>query len=117
MLWRRGFRFRKHVAHLPGCPDVIFARNRLAIFVDGDFWHGRDWTNLRAQLQRRANPGYWIAKIGRNRERDLTQTMLLEAEGWTVLRIWESDVLKNPDLHLCAIETRLLRLADAGTSP
>src|SRR5262245_56757014 len=69
-LWRLGLRYRMHVAGLPGSPDLVFRRARVVVFCDGDFWHGRHWKKLRADLQRRHNAAYWIAKIARNRERD-----------------------------------------------
>jgi DNA mismatch endonuclease (patch repair protein) len=95
-LWRQGLRYRKHVARLPGNPDLVFARARVLVFCDGDFWHGRDWKRLRAQLQRRHNAAYWLAKIARNRQRDRRNTALLQKLGWTVLRFWEADIKKDP---------------------
>lgn len=65
------------------------------MFVDGDFWHGREWPSLRARLERRANPGYWIPKISRNIQRDAEQARKLEDLGWRVLRFWETDVLAD----------------------
>ena len=91
-LWAAGYRYRKNVADLPGRPDVVFRRARLAVFVDGDFWHGRDWESRRRKLQAGSNPDYWIAKIQRNMERDRETTARLEGMGWTVLRFWESEV-------------------------
>ena len=105
-LWRLGLRYRKHVAGLHGNPDVVFPRARVIVFCDGDFWHGRDWDHLRAQLARRHNADYWIAKITRNRERDREQTAHLEEVGWTVLRLWETDVTRDPDAaaaHVAAV--------------
>jgi DNA mismatch endonuclease (patch repair protein) len=91
-LWAAGYRYRKNVAELPGHPDVVFRKARLAIFVDGDFWHGRDWEVRRQKLQAGSNPDYWLAKIQRNMERDRETTSRLEGLGWTVLRFWESDI-------------------------
>ncbi|HVG08436.1 MAG TPA: very short patch repair endonuclease [Thermoanaerobaculia bacterium] len=91
-LWAAGYRYRKNVADLPGRPDVVFLRARVAVFVDGDFWHGRDWENRRQKLQAGSNPNYWIAKIQRNMERDREIASRLESMGWTVLRFWESEV-------------------------
>jgi DNA mismatch endonuclease (patch repair protein) len=84
------------VAGLPGIPDLVFKRVRLAVFCDGDFWHGRDWLALRAKLLQRHNADYWVAKIERNRERDREQTSRLTGEGWLVLRFWESDIVSDP---------------------
>jgi len=95
-LWGLGLRYRKHVASLPGNPDLVFPGSRVAVFCDGDFWHGRNWEQLREKLAQRHNAEYWLAKISRNRERDLEQTTLLSALGWLVLRLWETDIRKDP---------------------
>ncbi len=95
-LWHMGLRYRKHSAELPGKPDVVISRERVAIFCDGDFWHGRDWESLQAKLQKRHNADYWIAKIARNRARDAAQTAELEQRGWMVIRVWETDVIRDP---------------------
>jgi len=114
LLWRRGLRFRTHLLALPGCPDIVFPRARLCVFCDGDFWHGRDWPSLQEKLAKRANPGYWIPKIQRNIERDAAQALALEAAGWTVLRLWETDILQCPDL---AVSRVLEAVSRVGESP
>src|SRR6266852_3760749 len=75
-LWRRGLRFRKNLKGLPGKPDIVFAGARVVVFCDGDFWHGRNWRRLSAQLQRRANAAYWCEKIRSNMIRDERTTGL-----------------------------------------
>jgi DNA mismatch endonuclease (patch repair protein) len=95
-LWRLGLRYRKNVTQLPGKPDLVFSLARVVVFCDGDFWHGRDWARLRRQLLRRHNARYWLTKIARNRGRDIEQTALLERLGWLVIRVWESDIKRNP---------------------
>lgn len=97
LLWRAGARFRKDLASLPGRPDIVFPRQRLAVFCDGDFWHGKDWPARREKLAQGANAPYWIAKIEANRARDRRHTAALEAEGWAVLRFWESTIHANPE--------------------
>ncbi|MFA9459780.1 very short patch repair endonuclease [Thiohalorhabdus methylotrophus] len=94
-LWARGARYRLHARDLPGKPDLVFRGKRVAVFVDGDFWHGRDWEKNREKVARRSNGDYWVAKIEYNMERDRHQTKALEALGWTVLRFWETDVKKD----------------------
>jgi DNA mismatch endonuclease, patch repair protein len=116
MLWRKGLRFRKHAVGLPGCPDIVFTKARLAVFVDGDFWHGRNWSELRSRLQFRANPDYWIAKIARNIDRDIGQTRQLETAGWTVLRVWETELLSDPEICVRTIEERL-KQRGSGNAP
>lgn len=76
--WRRGSR-------LPGRPDFVFAARRLAVFVDGCFWHGCPQHFTRPKSRR----AFWVAKIAANRARDRRVTRELRARGWTVLRIWE----------------------------
>lgn len=90
-------RYRLHDATLPGRPDLVFPSRRLAVFCDGDFWHGRHWPRLRVQLARRANADYWIAKIAANRDRDILQRRALRKAGWMVLRVWESAIRRKPD--------------------
>lgn len=94
-LCRLGLRYRKHVANLPGKPDLVFPRARVVVFCDGDFWQGRNWERLREQLERRHNAAYWLAKISRNMKRDRGQSEALRAAGWTVIRLWETDVKRD----------------------
>jgi len=115
-LWRVGLRYRKHVSCLPGNPDLVFARARVVVFCDGDFWHGRNWGHLKSQLEQGYNAAYWLAKIGRNRKRDRQTSALLEALGWTVLRLWETDIKIDPSTVATAISATVkARLPD--TSP
>ena len=93
-LWAGGLRYRLHVRGLPGRPDIVFRKYRLAVFVDGDFWHGRDWDKRKERLSRGANPAYWIAKIEYNIRRDREQSLLIRKRGWRVLRFWETDVAR-----------------------
>lgn len=106
-LFRAGCRFRKNVAALPGKPDIVFAGPRLVVFCDGDFWHGRDWGTRKRKLAAGANPRYWQAKIERNMERDRDRTRQLEALGWTVLRVWETDILRDPEACAAKIAAQL----------
>ena len=91
-----GCRYRSNVKRLPGCPDLVLAECRLAVFCDGDFWHGRRWRQRRAKLASGWNAEYWVAKIGRNRQRDRLVNRQLRGLGWNVIRVWESDVRRNP---------------------
>lgn len=101
LLWRMGFRFRVHRADLPGKPDVVFPRLRVALFVDGDFWHGRvlkegGESSLRNVI-RGERFAWWRDKLGRNVERDDRVCAILESEGWLVIRVWESTVLRDAE--------------------
>jgi DNA mismatch endonuclease, patch repair protein len=96
-LWRQGLRYRLHPADLPGKPDIVVRGKRVAIFCDGDFWHGRNWRRRKARLQRGANSEYWVAKISRNRRRAKEVTGMLRDAGWLVIRIWESTIKRDPE--------------------
>lgn len=95
-VWRMGFRFRKNVRTLPGKPDIVFPRERVVVFCDGDFWHGRNWLKDRRRLGQGPNAPYWLAKIAANRARDRRYNRELKRDGWSVLRFWETDVRADP---------------------
>lgn len=95
-LWRMGLRYRKNVETLPGNPDTVFVGAGVVVFCDGDFWHGRNWKELKLKLSQGTNAEYWVSKIQSNMERDTLNTTLLEADGWRVLRLWETDIKRDP---------------------
>jgi DNA mismatch endonuclease (patch repair protein) len=92
-LWHIGLRYRYNYKKAPGRPDIAFVRLKIAIFIDGDFWHGYDWENKKEAIK--SNRGYWLPKIERNMQRDREVDDLLEKAGWKVLRIWEHEVKKD----------------------
>lgn len=94
-LSKLGLRFRNNVKTLAGTPDIVFIDYQVAVFCDGDFWHGRNWARLRRNLERRHNAEYWVAKIAANRRRDRLTTHQLTQAGWLVLRIWETDIRRD----------------------
>lgn len=101
MLLRRelrklGLRFKTNVNSLPGKPDIVFADKKLAVFCDGDFWHGRNWRTLKKRLQKTRNRKYWISKIEYNRQRDKRILTKLRSQRWKVIRIWESNIVAHP---------------------
>lgn len=96
-LWGLGLRYRVAAAGVPGRPDIVFKGKRIAVFCDGDFWHGRNLEARLARLQAGHNAPYWTAKIRRNVERDRTNDAELKAAGWAVVRLWESDILRDPE--------------------
>jgi len=96
-LWKLGLRIRTHATDLPGRPDIVMRRLKIAVFCDGDFWHGRCWPALKRALQQRANPSYWIAKIGTNRQRDTRSRRALRHLGWHVISLWETDIQRDPE--------------------
>ena len=87
MLWRLGARYRLHRKDLPGRPDIVLPGRKLAVFVHGCFWHGHDCP--RGARVPKANRDYWLAKVARNRGRDVEARAKLEAMGWRVLVVWE----------------------------
>ena len=98
-----GARYRLHRKDLPGKPDIVLAGRRLAIFVHGCFWHGHDCA--RGARVPKANRDYWLAKVGRNRERDGASRAALETAGWRVETIWECEMKDE-----AALRGRLERL-------
>lgn len=94
-IWRRGHRFRANRTDLPGCPDIVFSGPRVAVFIDGDFWHGNNWIARKEKLIHGHNSRYWIAKIEANMTRDATRSRQLRAKGWRVIRVWESDIMHD----------------------
>lgn len=92
-LWHRGIRYRKNYKGLTGKPDIVITRCKIAIFVDGDFWHGKDMAVIENQIQ--SNRIYWLPKIRQNKERDVEVNDALTEQGWIVLRFWESDIKKR----------------------
>ena len=89
-LWRRNMRYRKNVRKVRGTPDIAFIGLKIAVFVDGEFWHGYDWEHKKDSFK--SNREYWVAKIERNMERDTEVNEALEADGWTVIRVWGNEI-------------------------
>lgn len=93
-LWKKGYRYRKNYDKLPGKPDIVLTKYKIAIFCDGEFFHGKDWEVLRPRLEKGTNSTFWISKISRNRERDDEINKKLLFMGWTVIRFWGNDIKK-----------------------
>lgn len=108
-LFARGLRYRKNNKTVFGKPDITFKPIKLAIFVDGEFWHGKDW-DVRKK-DHKTNQEFWIKKIERNRQRDLEVNQELKRQGWRILRFWAKDVEKNLETFadLIAAEVQNLR--------
>lgn len=104
LLHRRGLRYRVHMNALPGKPDVVFTKKRIAVFVDGDFWHGWKFAEWCEKLQ-----PYWRKKIEGNQIRDRMNDARLAEQGWTVLRIWEHEVKDDPELCAARVEQAVRR--------
>jgi DNA mismatch endonuclease (patch repair protein) len=100
-LWHLGYRYRIHVKSLPGKPDIAIKKYKVAVFVDGEFWHGYNWEEKKQRIQR--NRAYWIPKIERNMQRDREHTLQLQEMGYTVLRFWEKRLKKEFNVCLQAV--------------
>lgn len=110
-LWNQGYRYRKNDSRLPGSPDIAIIRYRIAIFVDGEFWHGHNWEERKKKLK--SNREYWIEKIEENMARDLRNDRLLVQAGWTPIHFWEKEVIKGLPSCVSEIEeTILMQLID-----
>ena len=96
MLWHQGIRYRKNYKTLPGTPDIAITKYRIAVFVDGDFWHARGHEEHPGE-QIQSNKVFWTKKLKRNVERDKEVNQTLLELGWLVLRYWDSDVNNNCD--------------------
>lgn len=92
-LWAKGFRYRKNDKTVFGKPDFTFKRLKIAIFVDSEFWHGKDW-EIRKH-DHKSNQDFWLKKIERNIERDKEVNQKLKEEYWKVLRFWGKEIQKN----------------------
>jgi DNA mismatch endonuclease (patch repair protein) len=96
-MWQEGLRYRKHYK-VSGKPDFVFVKKKIAIFCDGDFWHGNNWKirklkSLEDELDSYSD--FWKAKIIKNIQRDKEVTRLLLKDGWIVIRFWSSDIIKD----------------------
>ena len=103
-LWHKGYRYRKNYKALPGSPDIVLTKYKIAIFCDSEFFHGKDWEILKLRLEKGKNPDFWIKKIERNRNRDYENDKKLLFLGYTVLHFWGQDISKHTDECLQAIE-------------
>lgn len=110
MLWEKGYRYRKNVSDLPGKPDVVLTKYKIAIFCDGEFFHGKDWEELRLKLKNSNNGEFWIKKIAGNRAHDEEVNKRLSFLGWTVIRFWGKDIKKNPAECLRVIEETIFEI-------
>jgi len=92
-LWREGIRYRKNYFKLPGKPDIAITKYKIAIFCDGELWHGKDWLAKKDQIK--TNHDFWINKIERNINRDNKVEKDLEKLNWIIFRFWGKDIKKN----------------------
>lgn len=103
-LWRRGYRYRKNYTELPGKPDIVLTKYKIAIFCDSEFFHGKDWEILKPKLEKGNNSEYWVKKISRNIERDKEKDQALLFLGWTIIHFWGKDILNNVEECITVVE-------------
>jgi len=107
-MWVLGLRYRKQY-RIRGRPDFVFVAARVSVFCDGDFWHGRHFKELVKAGRFKSNREYWLKKIPRNMRRDKEVSDELRKLGWSVLRFWESDILRNPQRCARKVERAVKR--------
>lgn len=103
-LWRYNIRYRIHVKDVIGKPDICIKSKKIAIFIDSEFWHGKQF--LEGKIPQ-SNQEYWIPKLKRNIERDKKVNIALEQAGWKVFRFWEKEIYKNADQLVSKVVTYL----------
>lgn len=92
-LWHLGYRYRKNDKSVFGKPDLVFKKHKIAVFVDSEFFHGKDWETEKFKIK--SNQDFWHKKIARNIERDQEVNKYLIDNNWQVLRFWSKDIKKN----------------------
>lgn len=110
-LWKENLRYRVNYKKLPGKPDVVFTKYHVAVFCDGDYWHGHNWAIRGLSSLEEELAGYsefWRNKILGNIERDAKINHSLQEMGWTVVRLWESDIRADIDNCVQRIKTALI---------
>lgn len=103
-LWSRGYRYRKNFRGLPGKPDIVLTKYKIVVFCDSEFFHGKDWNELKVRIENGNNSEYWNKKILKNMERDERVNQELEYLGWKVIRFWGKEILKDTKKCVDAIE-------------
>ena len=105
LLWKNGMGHYRIHHNLPGKPDIAYVSKKIAIFLDGDFWHGYNWKKLGKVPPKK----YWQEKIQKNIDRAKKYNRQLRKEGWTVLRFWEHDIKKNAKKCIKKIKCNLVK--------
>lgn len=103
-LWNKGIRYRKNYSQIPGKPDIVITKYKIAIFCDSEFFHGKDWEQLKPRLQKGENGDFWVNKIEKNREHDAEINKRLAFLGWYIIRFWGTDIKKRTDECVKTVE-------------
>lgn len=105
-LWKEGVRgYRLHRKDIPGTPDIAFISKKVAVFIDGSFWHGHNWEERKKYIK--TNRDYWIPKIERNILKDEAVKYTLEYKDWTILRFWDFEIQKDMERVIRKIRASL----------
>ena len=104
-LWHLGYRYRKNNKTVFGTPDITFKKWKIALFVDSEFFHGKDWKTQKDRVK--TNTEFWQKKIERNRQRDMEVNNTLKAQGWSVLRFWSSEIEKKLEECVAKIQREI----------
>ena len=102
-LWHLGYRYRKNNRKVFGTPDLTFKKLRIALFVDSEFFHGKDWETKKNRFK--SNPEFWHKKIERNMQRDKKVNNYLMEQGWTIIRLWSTEIKNNLEDCIAKIQT------------
>ncbi len=105
-LWHLGYRYRKNNKMIFGTPDLTFKKIKIAIFVDSEFFHGKDWENQKNRVK--TNTEFWQKKIERNIQRDIEVNNYLESQNWKVLRFWITEIEKNLEDCVTKIQSEII---------
>ncbi len=104
-LFAKGYRYRKNDRTVFGKPDLVFKKYRIAIFVDSEFWHGKNWKKRKTEFK--TNKEFWIKKIEGNIKRDKVVNTYLRRNNWIVIRFWGSDIKKKLPICIDEIERKI----------
>ncbi|HSN47506.1 MAG TPA: very short patch repair endonuclease [Flavobacterium sp.] len=104
-LWHLGYRYRKNNKKVFGTPDLTFKKLKIAIFVDSEFFHGKEWEFQKSRFK--TNQEFWQKKIERNIQRDIEVNKYLTDKGWRVIRFWSSEIKNNLDDCIAKIQTEI----------
>ena len=107
-LCKKGYGYRKNYKELPGKPDIALTKYKIAIFCDGEFFHGKDWSSQKKRIQQGSNPEFWISKIERNMARDEKINKELRHLGWIVLRFWGKEIKTDSTSCIKEIESAII---------
>jgi len=110
-LWTNGHRYRKNDKTVFGKPDLTFKKYKVAVFVDSEYWHGKNWDKEKFRIK--SNRKFWWTKIESNIKRDKIVNKELKRQGWRILRFWGKEIDKKLELCIFKIEAELRKRSDA----